>query len=136
MDGLSRAVECEQVNELGERVGHSTDDGSAARSYRVAIAEVSADGEGDSVILLVTDVASGSSIVLYRAELGQRQEDALAVVQANLPLCQGYASCIAADDYFDIDDSGVVVLLRTDLPEAIAAGCRKPSAPAQWRQSG
>lgn len=40
-------------------------------------------------------------------------------VKADLSLCQGYANCvIAADDYFDIDDDGVVVLLKTDVPES------------------
>ena len=35
------------------------------------------------------------------------------VVKADLGLCQGYANCImAAGDYFDLDDDGVVILLR------------------------
>ena len=42
----------------------------------------------------------------------------MAVVKADLELCQGYANCIvAADDVFDIDDDGVVVLLRTEIAE-------------------
>jgi ferredoxin len=41
------------------------------------------------------------------------------VVRADLGVCQGYGSCvIAADDCFDLDDSGVVVLLRTTVPES------------------
>jgi ferredoxin len=43
----------------------------------------------------------------------------MAVVKADLSACQGYANCIvAADDVFDLDDDGVVVLLRTEFPEA------------------
>lgn len=33
--------------------------------------------------------------------------------------CQGYGNCvIAADDTFDIDDDGIVVLLRARVPES------------------
>ncbi|WGP05940.1 ferredoxin [Bacillus subtilis] len=40
-------------------------------------------------------------------------------VKSDLSLCQGYANCVmAADDYFDIDDDGLVVLLKTDVPES------------------
>lgn len=43
----------------------------------------------------------------------------MAVVEADLGACQGYANCVvAADQYFDIDDDGVVVLLRTEVPDA------------------
>lgn len=43
----------------------------------------------------------------------------MAVVKANLGVCQGYANCVAAaDDYFDIDDDGVVVVLKVDVPES------------------
>lgn len=43
----------------------------------------------------------------------------MATVKADLSLCQGYANCVvAAGDYFDIDDAGVVVLLKTDVPES------------------
>ena len=43
----------------------------------------------------------------------------MAVVKADLSACQGYANCIvAADDVFDLDDDGVVVLLRTEFPES------------------
>ena len=43
---------------------------------------------------------------------------AVAVVKADLEACQGYANCVVgADDYFDIDDDGVVVLLKTEVPE-------------------
>ncbi|GAB2766398.1 ferredoxin [Sinomonas soli] len=43
----------------------------------------------------------------------------MAKVEADLPACQGYANCVvAADDYFDIDDDGKVVLLRTDVPDS------------------
>jgi len=41
------------------------------------------------------------------------------VVKADLEACQGYANCVVgAEDYFDIDDDGVVVLLKTEVPEA------------------
>jgi ferredoxin len=41
------------------------------------------------------------------------------VVKVDLGACQGYANCVvAADDVFDIDDAGVVVLLRADIPES------------------
>lgn len=41
------------------------------------------------------------------------------VVRADLGVCQGYANCVvAAGDVFDIDDDGVVVLLRTEVEEA------------------
>jgi len=40
------------------------------------------------------------------------------VVKADLGACQGYANCVVgASDYFDIDDDGLVVLLRVDVPE-------------------
>ncbi|MBK1787586.1 ferredoxin [Prauserella cavernicola] len=43
----------------------------------------------------------------------------MAIVKADLELCQGYANCVvAADDVFDLDDDGVVVLLRAEVPES------------------
>jgi len=43
----------------------------------------------------------------------------MARINADVRLCQGYANCVAAaDDYFDIDDDGRVVLLHSDVPEA------------------
>ena len=40
------------------------------------------------------------------------------LVKADLALCQGYAHCvIAAPDVFDIDDDGVVVVLRASVGE-------------------
>ncbi|MFF5991296.1 ferredoxin [Prauserella flavalba] len=43
----------------------------------------------------------------------------MAVVKADLALCQGYANCVvAADDVFDIDDDGVVLVLRGEVPES------------------
>lgn len=42
-----------------------------------------------------------------------------AVVKADLEACQGYANCVvAADDYFDINDDGVVVLLKATVPDS------------------
>jgi ferredoxin len=46
----------------------------------------------------------------------------MAVVKVNLQACQGYANCVVgADDYFDINDDGVVELLEVDVPEAARA---------------
>jgi len=43
----------------------------------------------------------------------------MARISADARVCQGYANCVAAaDDYFDIDDDGHVVLLHSDVPEA------------------
>jgi 3-phenylpropionate/trans-cinnamate dioxygenase ferredoxin reductase subunit len=43
----------------------------------------------------------------------------MAVIQADLGQCQGYANCVlAADDVFDIGDDGVVMLLRAEIPDA------------------
>ena len=40
-------------------------------------------------------------------------------IHADLSLCQGYANCvIEAEDIFDVDDEGAVVLLRTEVPES------------------
>ncbi|MCM2393717.1 ferredoxin [Streptomyces albipurpureus] len=37
---------------------------------------------------------------------------------ADLGACQGYANCVvAAPDTYDIDDDGLVVLVRTEIPE-------------------
>ena len=39
-------------------------------------------------------------------------------LSADLDACQGYANCVVgADDVFDIDDDGVVVPLRSEVPE-------------------
>lgn len=40
-------------------------------------------------------------------------------IEANLSLCQGYANCvIEADDVFDVDDEGAVVLLVNEIEES------------------
>jgi 3-phenylpropionate/trans-cinnamate dioxygenase ferredoxin reductase subunit len=40
------------------------------------------------------------------------------VVKADLQACQGYANCVVgATDYFDLDDDGIVVILRTEVPQ-------------------
>jgi ferredoxin len=40
-------------------------------------------------------------------------------VIADLEVCQGYANCVvAADDVFDLDDDGKVVLLKTSVPDS------------------
>lgn len=41
------------------------------------------------------------------------------VLKADFGACQGYANCVdAAPDVYDIDDDGVVVLLKTAITEA------------------
>ncbi|MGY0063488.1 ferredoxin [Streptomyces sp. LZ34] len=43
----------------------------------------------------------------------------MAVIKADLELCQGYANCVvAADDAFDISDDGIVIVLKADIPES------------------
>ncbi|WP_375000863.1 ferredoxin [Aeromicrobium sp. CTD01-1L150] len=46
----------------------------------------------------------------------------MATVKADLELCQGYANCVVgADDVFDIDEDGVVVILADQVaPEEVA----------------
>jgi ferredoxin len=40
------------------------------------------------------------------------------VLKADFTLCQGYANCVdGASDVFDIDDDGVVVLLRDSITD-------------------
>ena len=41
------------------------------------------------------------------------------IVRADASLCQAYANCVvAAPDHFDLDDDGVVMLLKADFPES------------------
>ncbi|MRH91784.1 ferredoxin [Nocardia sp. SYP-A9097] len=43
----------------------------------------------------------------------------MAFLKADLAACQGYANCVVgADDVFDLDDAGVVVLLTAEVAEA------------------
>lgn len=43
----------------------------------------------------------------------------MAVVKADLETCQGYANCVfGADDVFDIDDYGTVIVLKSTVAEA------------------
>jgi ferredoxin len=45
----------------------------------------------------------------------------MTTVKAERHLCQGYANCVvAAEDYFDIDDDGIVVVVKSDVAEADA----------------
>jgi len=38
-------------------------------------------------------------------------------IKADYEACQGYANCVmGADDYFDLDDDGIVVLLKEEAP--------------------
>lgn len=47
----------------------------------------------------------------------------MAVVRADMEMCQGYANCvIAAPDVYDIDDEGTVVLLKETISEQERAG--------------
>ncbi len=42
----------------------------------------------------------------------------MAVLRADVEICQGYANCVmAAPDLYDVDDDGTVVLLRTTVPD-------------------
>ncbi|BBZ61758.1 MULTISPECIES: ferredoxin [Mycolicibacterium] len=41
------------------------------------------------------------------------------VIKAKREVCQGYANCVvAAPDYFDIDDRGLVEVRKTEVPSA------------------
>ncbi|CAM3862152.1 ferredoxin [Mycobacterium frederiksbergense] len=41
------------------------------------------------------------------------------VIKAKREVCQGYANCVvAAEDYFDIDDRGLVEVRKTEVPSA------------------
>ena len=43
----------------------------------------------------------------------------MAKILVDLDACQGYANCVvAADDVFDIDDDGVVDLLKTTIDDS------------------
>ncbi|POY09688.1 ferredoxin, partial [Mycobacterium kansasii] len=43
----------------------------------------------------------------------------MTTLKADRGACQGYANCVAAaEDYFDVDDDGVVVLLKTAVPDS------------------
>lgn len=43
----------------------------------------------------------------------------MAKIVADLEACQGYANCVvAADDVYDLDDDGVVVLLKSEVDES------------------
>lgn len=43
----------------------------------------------------------------------------MAVVKADLEVCQGYANCVVgAPDHFDLDDDGLVVVLKAKVAEA------------------
>jgi ferredoxin len=58
-------------------------------------------------------------------------------VKTDLEACQGYANCVvAADDAFDLDDDGKVVIVIEDVPESergrIEAAARTCPASALW----
>ncbi|MBA3410493.1 MAG: ferredoxin [Geodermatophilaceae bacterium] len=43
----------------------------------------------------------------------------MAVVKADFGVCQGYANCVmTAPEVYDIDDDGVVVLLKDEISDA------------------
>jgi len=43
----------------------------------------------------------------------------VAVLKADFEACQGYANCVvAAPEVYDIDDDGVVVLLKDEISDA------------------
>lgn len=65
----------------------------------------------------------------------------MATLRADLEACQGYANCVlGADDYFDIDDDGVVVLLDSEVPEAdrprVEEAARSCPVSALWMEDG
>lgn len=38
-------------------------------------------------------------------------------IQADMALCQGYGNCVIdAEDVFDVDDDGMVIVLRSTVP--------------------
>lgn len=38
-------------------------------------------------------------------------------IQADMDLCQGYGNCVIdAEDVFDVDDDGIVIVLRPTVP--------------------
>lgn len=40
-------------------------------------------------------------------------------LKADLSLCEGYANCVVgAPDHFDLDDDGLVTILREEIPES------------------
>jgi ferredoxin len=46
----------------------------------------------------------------------------MATLKADLTMCQGYGNCMAvAEDYFDIDDDGVVIVLSAQVAESDTA---------------
>lgn len=62
-------------------------------------------------------------------------------VVADLSVCQGYANCVvAADDVFDIDEDGIVVLLKTSVPEIdrarVEEALRSCPVSALWLEEG
>lgn len=43
----------------------------------------------------------------------------MAVVKADPSACQGYANCVmAAPEYFDLGDDGVVIVTHAEVPES------------------
>jgi 3-phenylpropionate/trans-cinnamate dioxygenase ferredoxin reductase subunit len=59
------------------------------------------------------------------------------VLKADLAACQGYANCVVgADDVYDIDDDGIVVLLRTAVEESerarVESAARSCPVSALW----
>lgn len=44
----------------------------------------------------------------------------MAVLKADFAVCQGYANCVdAAPDVYDVDDNGVVVLLKDRIADQV-----------------
>ncbi|TLP71211.1 ferredoxin [Nesterenkonia sphaerica] len=57
--------------------------------------------------------------------------------KADYEACQGYANCVmGAEDYFDLDDDGKVVLLASEVPESdeprVAEAARSCPVSALW----
>jgi len=72
-------------------------------------------------VIAVTPGEGGFDLLNQPLSAVERPADnsASATLSADFSLCKGYANCVvAADDYLDLDDEGMVVLLRVDVPKS------------------
>ncbi|GAC00899.1 MULTISPECIES: ferredoxin [Gordonia] len=61
----------------------------------------------------------------------------MAVLKVDLSACQGYANCVVgADDYYDLDDDGLVVLLQAEVGDGerarVEAAAKSCPVSALW----
>jgi 3-phenylpropionate/trans-cinnamate dioxygenase ferredoxin reductase subunit len=67
----------------------------------------------DGVVHLPTDLPTSDDPARTNGE------HAVASLRADLESCKGYANCVvAADDYLDLDDDGIVVVLQAEVAPA------------------